>query len=174
MILFTLGLKKNENEIAKVNQRKAVRAVILNGDKILLIQTNKGDLKFPGGGVKEGENHESTLIGEVMEETGYIIKQVNERIGEIIQRSYDEFDEGSIFEMVSYYYVCEVSENKGFQKLDEYEKALDFSPVWVDICTAIDKNQSILKETGKDINPWVYRETAFLEELKSVIKPTIT
>ncbi len=164
MIRFTLGINDCDNNV-KVNHRVAVRAVILNGENILLIKTNKGDYKFPGGGVKEGESHENAIIREVKEEAGYDVVKVNERVGEITQGKYDKMDKGSIFQMISHYYFCEVSDNVGSQKLDEYEEVLGFCPVWVNIHTAIEANQEVLKKEAKDINPFVYRETAFLKEL---------
>ena len=38
-----------------INQRTAVRGVIHYQNKILMVQTNRGDYKFPGGGMEEGE-----------------------------------------------------------------------------------------------------------------------
>jgi len=35
--------------------REAVRAVVLKNKLLLMIRTNLGDYKFPGGGVEEGE-----------------------------------------------------------------------------------------------------------------------
>lgn len=37
---------------SKVNYRETIKAVIVRKNKILLIHTNKGDYKFPGGGWK--------------------------------------------------------------------------------------------------------------------------
>lgn len=37
-------------------ERKAAKGIVLAGDKILLIFNNHGDYKFPGGGLKSGEN----------------------------------------------------------------------------------------------------------------------
>lgn len=168
MINFTLGINDCGNNV-KVNHRVAVRAVVLNGVNILLIKTNRGDYKFPGGGVKEGESHENALIREVKEETGYEVIKVNERVGGITQRKPDKLDKSSVFEMISHYYFCEVSDQAGPQELDDYEKALGFCPVWVNIHTAIEVNQEVLKKDAKDMNPFVYRETTFLRELEKLI-----
>ena len=35
-----------------INQRTAVRGVIHYQNKILMVQTNRGDYKFPGGGME--------------------------------------------------------------------------------------------------------------------------
>ncbi|AYV69238.1 MULTISPECIES: hypothetical protein [Niallia] len=39
-----------KGEYQKIRRRVAVRAVMIEKQKILLMQTNKGDFKFPGGG----------------------------------------------------------------------------------------------------------------------------
>ncbi len=164
---YILGIQDiNEGE-QKVNYREAVRAVIIKGSEILLVHSNKGDYKFPGGGLKNKESHEETLIREVREETGYIISRVKERIGIVTERNFDEFENDSIFEMHSFYYLCEVSENQESQQLDDYESELDFRPQWMNINTAISNNEGILDNA--DTNHWVSRETSVLRELKSII-----
>jgi ADP-ribose pyrophosphatase YjhB (NUDIX family) len=45
---------KNYNSVIL---REAVRAIIIVDNKILLIRSNRGDYKFPGGGLEEKENH---------------------------------------------------------------------------------------------------------------------
>ena len=64
-----LGMKEFGKD-EKVFYRVAIRAIILQGDKILMVKSNTGDYKFPGGGVEKGETPEETLRREVQEETG--------------------------------------------------------------------------------------------------------
>ncbi len=163
-----LGIKKINGKEVKINYREAVRAVILRNNNLLMVQTNKGDYKFPGGGIKNEEKHEETLQREVKEETGYLISKVKERMGIFTERNLDEFEEDSIFEMISYYYLCEVPENQTIQQLDDYEAELDFSPQWINIDAAISNNEDIIKNKNNDMNRWVYRETSVLKELKSI------
>ncbi|MDP3882483.1 MAG: NUDIX domain-containing protein [Candidatus Staskawiczbacteria bacterium] len=52
---------------------KRVRAIIIEGNKILTIKRTKPDIVFwvfPGGGVGEGETNEKALIRECKEELG--------------------------------------------------------------------------------------------------------
>ncbi len=56
-------------------ERDAARAILLNGDRVLLIHTfipDSGKLIWltPGGGVEDGETHEACLYREIFEETG--------------------------------------------------------------------------------------------------------
>ena len=57
-----------------VISRQAVRAIILNGEQILMVYSPVNhDYKFPGGGVKDGESHADTLSREIREECGLIL-----------------------------------------------------------------------------------------------------
>lgn len=149
----------------KLNHREAVRAVIMFQDKILLIHTKKGDYKFPGGGIEKNENHIDALIREIKEETGYSHCEVNEKIGEVIERHWDEYEENALFQMTSHYYICKLlSDNKVEQKLDDYECEQAFAPEWVTLDDAINKNEECLKQPS--CNEWVQRELVVLRELK--------
>lgn len=163
---YVLGIQNINNENTNIIRREAVRAIILKGNKILMVHTNKGDYKFPGGGVKKEENYEESLIREVREETGYIVNNVKEKMGVIIERKIDEYEKHSIFEMISNYYLCEISDKKTVQQLDDYEFKLDFQPVWIPLDKAIHFNEEILKMGNKKMNAWVKRDTNVLKELK--------
>lgn len=147
--------------------REAVRAVIIKNNKILMVHNNKGDYKFPGGGVEEGEGeeHSNAIVREVLEETGYLVSNIEEKIGLVIERKKDSHKENTLFEMTSYYYICNVSEEKREQELDEYEAKLEFKPVWISIEDAIQFNERLIAEK-KDNNPWVIREIYVLKRLK--------
>lgn len=64
-----------------MNQRVAMKAVIVKGDKVLLLReaatygegTNRGRYHLPGGRVEMGERFDAALHREVMEETGLTI-----------------------------------------------------------------------------------------------------
>ncbi len=162
----TLGIQKIKDKYAKKSIRRAVRAIIIKDNKILMVHTNKGDYKFPGGGVKKEETKEEALSREVTEETGYIIKRIGRCAGQIVQRYINQFDSEGIFEMISYYYFCEVQTNTTSQNLEKYEKEQEFEPKWIELDDVIECNEGILTKKGSVINPWVYRETIALKKLK--------
>ena len=146
--------------------REAVRAIIFNNDHILLVQSNRGDYKFPGGGLEDNETHYSGLLREVQEETGYINCMVNDKVGIVIERKVDEFDHNALFQMTSHYYLCKLTnEEKISQKLDDYESRLDFTAKWVSLDDAIKQNENLIKESRK--NSWLERETFVLKKLKN-------
>jgi len=163
---FVLGIQNINNENTNIVRREAVRAIVLKDNKILMVHTNKGDYKFPGGGVKKEEIYEDTLKREVREETGYIVSNIKEKVGVIIERKLDGYDKNSIFEMISYYFLCEISDNKTVQQLDQYEYELDFQPEWISLDKAININEEILEKCDKDINAWVNRETNVLKKIR--------
>lgn len=149
----------------KTTYRETVKAVIRKEDKLLMILNNRGDYKFPGGGVNKKESHSHCLKREILEETGYKLKSKNDLFGKIIERKADEFEKGFFFEMKSYYYFCETGKQVGELDLDEYEAELGFRPVWVEPEKALQINTEILKTTLEEINSWVEREVFVLKEL---------
>lgn len=148
-------------------ERVAVRAIIIKNNHILLIQTSRGDFKFPGGGIEQNETHEECLKREVKEETGYIHCVVTDKVGTIIERKKDDFEQDALFKMISHYYLCDLrKEAKDELHLDEYEAELEFTPVWVTLDKAITKNESLIgnfKQTS-----WLKRETFVLKQLKEM------
>jgi 8-oxo-dGTP pyrophosphatase MutT (NUDIX family) len=163
---YELGLQNLDKEKVNMNYRIAVRAIIFKDNDLLMVHTNKGDYKLPGGGVNSGESYEEALKREVSEETGYILDSVSDKVGVIIERKADEYEESSVFEMSSHYYICEISNSTTIQQLDDYEAELDFRPVWISVDKAIEINEEILNVDNKDRNPWVDRDTCVLKEIK--------
>lgn len=149
----------------EVNSREAVRAVIMQGGKIFLIHSNKGDYKFPGGGVEENETYTEALQREIKEEAGYKYCHVKEKIGLVVERKLDEYEENSYFQMNSHYYLCELHSNeKEEQKLDDYELKQQFLPEWITIKEAIEQNEKL--RHLPEMNKWITREILVLKELQ--------
>jgi ADP-ribose pyrophosphatase YjhB (NUDIX family) len=151
----------------KKNVREAVRAVIFKDNEILLVHTNKGDYKFPGGGIESGESYVEGLTREVAEETGYANCRVLEKLGMVTEKSIDTFEPDAIFNMVSHYYLCQLTNQKKIeQELDTYEYEQNFTPKWVTLKNAIHQNEYVLSQS--DPNDWVTRETFVLKELQKI------
>lgn len=153
-------------ELSQKVYRKAVRAVIEEKGKLLLLKTNQGDYKFPGGGVKLREKEEEALKREVQEETGYEVSSVKEFLGSAVERKKDDFREDTLFEMESLYFRCQVTGEPGPQALEGYELDLGFTPEWLTVDEAIRCNEQVLAK-GRNIHfRWVQRETEVLKLLK--------
>lgn len=157
-----IGLSKPEGHYSKM-ERIAVRAIIKKDKKILMVSNNKGDTKFPGGGVDSNESHIEALKREVSEETGFTVTSVIGDVGTVIERRKDMYKNDTYFEMTSYYYFCEVSDISANQSLDEYESKMEFIPEWIEIDKAIEKNELAMISSEK--NSWVDRELYVLKLL---------
>jgi len=166
---ITLGLVNTPKDV-HINERIAIRAIIFVDDKLLMVRNLKGDLKFPGGGVKANEDIETALLREIKEETGYVNITIGKKIGESIQLEVDRFTKDDYFRMISSYYLCKLIDftNEG-QDLDNYEADLNFKSIFItpDAALKINKQLSLRNE---DLNPWVERETSVLEKLIELIK----
>jgi len=169
MIFNEIHYRTDKNEINLQNGteiiRHAVRAVIFIEGKILMAHLGKTDeYKFPGGGRKDGETVNEALKREVLEEVGYNVTKIGEKIGVITE--YDVAKEGEqyYFKMISEYYIAEVENIQLKQNLEDNEKELQFKPCWVDITEAYNKNKYKLKEDVYK-TPGISRETIALEKI---------
>jgi len=128
-----------------------------------------GDYKFPGGGVNEGETHAQTLRREVQEESGMSVARVGVEIGTIIEYDRPMEKDHDVFKMTSHYYLCEVEDGFGTQKLDRYEQELGFKPVWINIDHVIQLNKALIHS---DKAPqWLRREIFILEYIRETLLP---
>ena len=144
-----------------VFKRKAVRGIVRRGEKYLVIHGKYGDYKFPGGGMKEGEELQDTLIREVQEETGF--KVIPGSIKDyLLVHEKRRGEPEDLLEMDSWYYFCQVEENAGERCLDEYEQEYDYQVSWMALPEIIQKNESVDNFTHI---PWVVRETLVMRKL---------
>lgn len=159
--LFCLD-EKNYKENGTKFERVAVRAVIKKENEYAMIHSTKyGEYKFPGGGMKKGEELRDTVIREVKEETGLsVIPTSLKLIGKVLERRKGEVDD--LFEMTSYYYEAAVEDEIGARNLDDYEKDYGYELVYVTLEAAIQNNEQI-SDTSKI--PWVTRDTKVMHLL---------
>lgn len=111
--------------------RKAARAIIIEGDKMLVMHRSKyGSNYFTlvGGGMQDSETIEQTLVREVMEETGLKVTSARPVYWEEHPEPYNE----------QYIFLCEVAPH-GEVQIQEYseEGAMNrlsanvHKPMWV-------------------------------------------
>lgn len=142
-----------------VHRRTAARGVIPRGGKLLMIHTDRGDYKFPGGGVEPGESIEAALRRELLEETGRKLLGAPEYVAVAHERRRGMVVD--ILLMDSHYFLCQVGEDEAPLKLDDYEAEERFTPVWIAPKEALDANRALDPEA----NPWLQREVLVLEAL---------
>ncbi|MFA6428701.1 MAG: NUDIX domain-containing protein [Candidatus Buchananbacteria bacterium] len=114
--------------------KQRARAIIVEGNKILLINRIKGKENywvFPGGGIEPGESKEEALIRECQEELGLEVK-VKDLILERMS------DKPGMEEHREYFFTVEVLSGRlGSGKGPEFEKDTNYKGQyiisWVDI-----------------------------------------
>lgn len=143
--------------------RKAARAIVLNGEDILLLYTKRyHDYTLPGGGIDDGETYKEGLIRELQEETGaHNISNIKEfgLYEEYRPWHKDDFD---IVHMLSYCFVCDIDKELQKTNLEDYEINNGMVPVWINIHKAIKHNEETLTgNPNKGLS--IVRETFLLK-----------
>ena len=145
--------------------RPATRAIVLKGNDILLLHTERyQDYSLPGGGVDHGESLQQALIRELTEETG--AQDVKNVVPYGLIREFRENykQPSQLIEMLSYCFTCEIAEQFSAQNLEDYELANGMSVHWVNIEKAIAYNkQTMAQSEKKGIS--IIRETFLLEHI---------
>lgn len=147
--------------------RKATRAIVLNGENILLLYTERyHDYSLPGGGIDEGESHTQGLIRELKEETGaHNVKNIHpfglyEEFRPWYKSDYD------IIHMESYCYTCTIDKELLSPELELHEINNGMRPVWKNIHEAIAHNEETIAESAKK-GLSIERETFLLKRIVS-------
>ena len=145
--------------------RKAARGIVLNGDNILLLYTERyHDYTLPGGGVDEGEDYTCALVRELKEETGA------QKITDIREFGlYEEYrpwykNDFDIVHMESYCYICNIDGELLAPEFEAHEIQNGMTPVWMNIFDAIAHNeQTIANSNKKGLS--ITRETFLLKRI---------
>ncbi len=140
--LFILD-KKNYNPNGTVGKRPSVRGIIIRDGKIAMMHSKKFDyFKLPGGGIEPGETMEETLIREVREESGLVVK--TETIKEFgYVRRIEKGKHEDIFVQDNYYFTCEAEDELTEQELDDYEAEEQFTLEFVTVEQAVRVNETV-------------------------------
>ena len=151
--------------------RSATRAIVLKGEMILMLYTERyHDYTLPGGGLDEGEDLQQGLIRELQEETGaQNIRNIRE-FG-----LYEEFRpwykaDFEIMHMKSYCYVCDIDTQLGETKLEDYEIKNGMKAVWLNVYDAIQHNEQTMQNSAKK-GMSIERETFLLKLIAEELLP---
>lgn len=154
------------NELAaKSFHRQAARGIILKGEEILMLYTERyHDYSIPGGGIDEGEDIQSGLIRELEEETGAQHIEVISEFGR-----YEEFrpwnrDSFEVVHMDSFCFVCDIHAELGETRLEAHEIQNGMTPVWINIHQAIAHNEHTIANSPKK-GMSIERETFLLKQI---------
>lgn len=143
--------------------REATRAIVLDGENILLLFTERyHDYSLPGGGIDEGESKIDGLKRELSEETGA------QNITNISPFGiYEEYrpwykDDADAIHMLSYCYTCDIDSTLEETSLEAHEINNGMRPVWMNIHKAISHNEKTIAESDKK-GMSIERETYLLK-----------
>ncbi len=166
--LFTID-KQNYNKDGKVGKRPSVRGIIIKDNTIAMMHSLKYDYyKLPGGGIEKEECYEDTLIREVREESGLIVKRDSiKEFGYVHRIEKGKIED--IFIQENYYYLCEVEEERIEPALEDYEQEEQFVLEFVSPEHAIEINEHadhLEKEEVQTFRGMLERENKVLEILK--------
>lgn len=155
----------------KMAVRRAARAIVLQGDDILMLYTaHYHDYSLPGGGIDEGEDAIDGLKRELMEETGASgVRHIQPFA------RYDEYrpwykDDADIIHMISYCYICEIDEQLGETAYEPHEVSNGMKPVWININEAISHNEAVIENSEKK-GLSIERETFLLKVVVKELLP---
>lgn len=148
--LFTID-KQNYDPNGSVGKRPSVRGIIIKNGRIAMIHSLKYNYyKFPGGGIELGETYEDTLIREVKEESGLIVKTDSiKEFGYVRRIERGKIDD--IFIQENFYYLCEVEDRQAELNLDVYEEEEQFVLEYVSPEYAIEINENAKHKEKEDI-----------------------
>lgn len=147
--------------------RQTVRGIILEEDQVFMLYSEKfNDYTFPGGGIKDDEDHTEALKRELNEELGADDIRVLKPIGFTEEIRYGINSTNNTYLQTSYYYLVDV---KNFSKPNYVgrEKEQGLSKRLVSFEEAINHNQ-LVYET-RDEEKWKGFKTVLLRE-NSVLK----
>jgi 8-oxo-dGTP pyrophosphatase MutT (NUDIX family) len=165
-MLFELD-KKDYGGCTHTFTRNSARSIIIRDHKIAMVHSLKYDYyKFPGGGIRDGEDPVEAMIRETREEAGLIvIPETIREYGYVHRIQKSDQDDTECFIQDNFYYLCEAENEPTSQELDEYEAEESFRLVYTDAAAAIVKNRNV-KETP--YNPLMFeREARVLQLLQS-------
>lgn len=143
-------------------KRDAARAIVLDGEDILMLFTERyHDYTIPGGGIDEGEDIIAGLVRELEEETG--AKNIHNIKPYGI---YEEFrpwykDDADVMHQISYCYTCHIDRLLGNTALEAHEVNNGMRPIWINIHDAIAHNEETMAKNPKK-GASIERETYLL------------
>lgn len=113
-LLKEITRKQGLNYGGRMLFREAVRGVILKDRTLLMIYAAKDEeYIFPGGGVDAGETYEDALAREIYEECGARLLSVKGEIGKVIEYDKPDKEGYDVFNIISYFYLCDVEPDFG-------------------------------------------------------------
>lgn len=147
----------------KIYNRHSVRGIIIRDHKTAMAHVMRyGYYKFPGGGTDGTETQHETLIREVKEEAGLVVKPQSIRPFGIIRRM-ERNKRGEFFSQDNYYFICDAEDEVKSQELTEKEAQDGYTLEFVDPKVAIQRSWQA--DIQGNVKNSITRETFVLQKL---------
>ena len=164
--LFNLDNRDYSDDDPILN-RHSVRGIIIRGGKIAMAHVTRfGYYKFPGGGSEGSETKLQTLIREVREESGLVVKPETARPYGYVTRT-QKSRRGYRYNQDNFYYFCEAEDEVLSQKLTESEQESGYVLEFVDPVEAIRASRATPSYSDRFASLSIDRECLVLESLIS-------
>jgi 8-oxo-dGTP pyrophosphatase MutT (NUDIX family) len=151
---------KDYTDDMPVFEKHSVRAIIVKNGQIAMQQSKDGIYKILGGVVEDEETHEETLVREVEEEGGLIVKcDTIKSLGYIEERRRDIFELDKIYNCYTYFYSCEVEDYEVSLKMTASEIAKGYHLTWATPEHIVQTNSALIRDS------WRMRDTEFIKML---------
>ena len=150
----------------RILERLAARAIVLQGEEILLLHTRRyNDYSFPGGGLYPGEDIVNGMHRELQEETGARNIRVLRHYGYVEEYRPHHKPEYDLMFMRSHFYLCQTDCELGSVALEPYEQANGMTPQWINIHHAIAHNEQVIAGQQIGMGLSIGRETLMLKKV---------
>ena len=164
--LFCLDVKDYDDSLP-IRNRHSVRGIIIKGSKIAMAHVTRfGYYKFPGGGSEGTETKVETLVREVREESGLVVKPETARPYGLVTRT-QRSRRGEKYNQDNFYYLCEVKDEISKQELTESEAENGYVLEFVDPKVAIEASRATESAKDRFAGISIERECRVLETLIS-------
>lgn len=162
--------EKQSDEHIEYSDRATGKVIVLDEENNVALVGNKQNhfLLLPGGGIDDGEDIQTGIIRECLEEVGCKVNILNE-IGCI-----DDYRPRDKKHCISYCYTARVVGEKGYPKYTEDETGIGMYTKWVTLDKALEifKEQKLELESGNvtfyNTGFNIVRDLLFLEEAKNM------
>lgn len=144
--------------------RMSYRCIVKRDNKYLVIQSNEGDIIFPGGGIEVGEEPEEAIYRELEEETGYQGSTKPVFIGSSNVKKDDKYKANASYEINCHYYTCQVEDKLVERKLTSSEIALEIVALWMTKEEILTGNKAFAKKLI-DKDYWVEQMEWLMERV---------
>ena len=141
-LLFDLD-RKDYAQCTHSYIRNSARSIIISSGQVAMVHSLKYDYyKFPGGGIRDGEDPVDAMIRETKEEAGLkVLPETVREYGLVHRIQKSAVDENECFIQDNYYYLCKAADTVESQNLDDYEAEERFTLEYIDPKTAIETNR---------------------------------